>query len=102
MKAIMKTDTIKTITTHYIDGAFIESHGREVMDIIKPTNGQVIACRRHAGRRGKIRGVAIAAAKRAFASFGRTTKDERSRYLRQLHMAMSRGPHRRLNGDCHD
>jgi aldehyde dehydrogenase (NAD+) len=32
---------------------------------------------------------AIAAAKRAFASFGRTTKDERSRYLRQLHKAVS-------------
>ena len=26
---------MKTITTHYIDGAFVESHGREVMDIIK-------------------------------------------------------------------
>ena len=34
--------TIKTLTTHYIDGAFVESHGREVMDIIKPTNGTVI------------------------------------------------------------
>ena len=34
---------MKTLTTHYIDGAFVESHGREVMDIIKPTNGQVIA-----------------------------------------------------------
>jgi aldehyde dehydrogenase (NAD+) len=33
---------MKTITTHYIDGAFVESHGREVMNIIKPTNGQVI------------------------------------------------------------
>jgi hypothetical protein len=35
--------TVKTITAHYIDGAFVESHGPEVMDIIKPTNGQVIA-----------------------------------------------------------
>ena len=32
-----------TITTHYIDGSFVESHGREVIDIIKPTNGRVIA-----------------------------------------------------------
>ena len=24
--------SMKTITTHYIDGAFVESHGREVMD----------------------------------------------------------------------
>src|ERR1700739_1275869 len=34
---------MNTITTHYIDGSFVESHGREVMDIIKPTNGGVIA-----------------------------------------------------------
>jgi acyl-CoA reductase-like NAD-dependent aldehyde dehydrogenase len=33
---------MKTITTHYIDGSFVESHGREVMDIVKPTNGEVI------------------------------------------------------------
>src|SRR5579859_2315386 len=32
---------MKTLTTHYIDGAFVESHGREVMDIIRPTNGEV-------------------------------------------------------------
>ena len=34
---------MKTITKHYIDGGLVESHGSEVMDIIKPTNGQVIA-----------------------------------------------------------
>jgi hypothetical protein len=43
MKTIPKRDAIKTITTHYIDGAFVESHGREVMDIVRPTDGQVIA-----------------------------------------------------------
>ena len=42
MKTAVK-DTIKTITTHYIDGAFVESHGREVINIIRPTDGQVIA-----------------------------------------------------------
>jgi aldehyde dehydrogenase (NAD+) len=87
MKAITKSEKIKTITTHYIDGAFVESHGREVMDVIKPTNGQLIG-RVMLGDEEDTRR-AIAAAKRAFASFGRTTKDERSRYLRQLHMAVS-------------
>src|SRR6202047_4815059 len=87
MKAIMKSEKIKTITTHYIGGAFVESHGREVMDVIKPTNGQLIG-RVMLGDEEDTRR-AIAAAKRAFASFGRTTKDERSRYLRQLHMAVS-------------
>jgi aldehyde dehydrogenase (NAD+) len=87
MKAIMERDTIKTITTHYIDGAFVESHGREVMDIIKPTNGKVIA-RVTLGDEEDTRR-AIAAAKRAFSSFGRTTKEERLRYLRRLHEAVS-------------
>ena len=33
---------MNTITKHYINGAFVESHGTEVMDIIKPTNGRLI------------------------------------------------------------
>ena len=44
MTAIMDKTTIKTLTTHYIDGAFVESHGHQMMDIIKPTNGQVTTC----------------------------------------------------------
>jgi hypothetical protein len=36
-KTITERDGIRTITTHYVDGEFVESHGREVMDIIKPT-----------------------------------------------------------------
>jgi aldehyde dehydrogenase (NAD+) len=87
METVAERDRIKTITTHYIDGAFVESHGREVMDIIKPTNGKVIA-RVTLGDEEDTRG-AIAAAKRAFATFGRTTKEERARYLRQLHEAVS-------------
>jgi aldehyde dehydrogenase (NAD+) len=87
MPALMEKGTIKTLTTHYIDGAFIESHGRELMDIIKPTNGQVIA-RVTLGDEEDTRR-AIAAAKRALASFGRTSKEERLRYLRQLHKAVA-------------
>src|SRR6202047_4855805 len=87
MKAVTEKDTIRTLTTHYIDGAFVESHGREIMDVIKPTNGRVIA-RVTLGDEEDTRR-AIAAAKRAFAEFSRTTKEERSRYLRQLHEAVS-------------
>src|SRR5579864_7761971 len=87
MEAVTERDGIKTITTHYIDGAFVESHGREVMDIVKPTNGKVIA-RVTLGDEEDTRR-AIAAAKRAFVTFGRTTKEERASYLRQLHEAVS-------------
>jgi aldehyde dehydrogenase (NAD+) len=76
---------MKTLTTHYIDGAFVESHGREVMDIIKPTNGQVIARVTLADEEDTRH--AIAAAKSEFASFGRSTREERARVLRRLHNA---------------
>lgn len=87
MEAITDRDRIKTITTHYIEGAFVESHGREVMDIIKPTNGKVIA-RVTLGDEEDTRR-AIAAAKRAFVTSGQTTKEERASYLRRLHQAVS-------------
>jgi aldehyde dehydrogenase (NAD+) len=80
-------DAIKRITTHYIDGAYVESHGQEVMDIIKPTNGQVIGRVTLADEEDTQR--AIGAAKNAFVSFGRSTKEERSKILRRLHEAVS-------------
>ena len=87
MKTARGSSEIKTITTHYIDGAFVESHGSEVMDVIKPTNGQVIARVTLADEEDTKR--AIAAAKSAFATFGRSTKEERVKILRRLHEAVS-------------
>jgi len=87
MNAVTNKGAIKTITTHYIDGAFAESHGREVMDIIRPTDGQVIARVTLADEEDTRR--AIVAAKRAFATYGRSTKEERAEILRRLHDAAS-------------
>jgi aldehyde dehydrogenase (NAD+) len=87
MKMSTKPETLKTLTTHYIDGEFVESHGRETMDIIRPTDGQVIA-RVTLGDEEDTRR-AIAAAQRAFATYGRTTTDERAKILRRLHEAAS-------------
>jgi aldehyde dehydrogenase (NAD+) len=78
---------MKTLTKHYIDGAFVESHGREVMDIISPTNRKLIG-RVTLGDEEDARR-AVAAAKGAFSAFGRTTKDERAEFLRRLHEAAS-------------
>ena len=78
---------MKTLTTHYIDGTFVESHGREVMDVIRPTNGEVIGRVKLGDEEDTRR--AIAAAKRAFTTFGRTTKQERAKILRGLHKAAS-------------
>jgi aldehyde dehydrogenase (NAD+) len=57
------------------------------MDIIRPTDSQVIACVTLADEEDMRR--AIAAAKRAFATYGRSTKEERSRILRRLHEAVA-------------
>jgi aldehyde dehydrogenase (NAD+) len=78
---------MQTITTHYINGTFVESHGSEVMDIIKPTNRQVIARVTMADEQDTKR--AIAAAKSGFITFGRSTKEERTKILRRLHQAAS-------------
>ena len=87
MKAITEREAIKVITTHYINGAFVESHGREVMNIIRPTDGKVIGSVTLADEEDTRR--AIAAAKRAFATYGRSTTDERAQILRRLHAAAS-------------
>ena len=60
--AATRNDEIKTLTTHYIDGAFVESHGRDI-DTVKPTNGKVIALVTLADEEDTRR--AIDAAKRA-------------------------------------
>src|SRR5580693_4086118 len=87
MKAIAKKEAIKTITTHYIDGAFVESHGREVMDIIRPTDGQLIAQVNLGDEEDTRR--AIAAAKRAFATYGTSKPQERAEILRRMHEVTS-------------
>jgi aldehyde dehydrogenase (NAD+) len=87
MTAATNRGAIKTIATHYIDGAFIASRGREVMDIIRPQDGQVIARVTLADEEDTRR--AIAAAKRAFADYGRSTTEERAKILRRLHEAAS-------------
>jgi aldehyde dehydrogenase (NAD+) len=80
---------MQAITKHYIDGAFVDSHGREVMEIVNPTNGNVIARETLADEEDAR--LAIAAAKRTFATFGRTTKEERAKILRRLHEVVSAG-----------
>jgi aldehyde dehydrogenase (NAD+) len=87
MTALKLTGTVKTITTHYMDGAFVPSHGREVMDIIRPTDAQLIAQVTLGDEEDTRR--AIAAAKRAFASYGTSKPEERAEILRRLHKAAS-------------
>jgi aldehyde dehydrogenase (NAD+) len=78
-------NNIKTLTTHYIDGAFVESHGREVMDIVRPTDAKVIGRVTLADEEDTRR--AIAAARRAFTTYGTSSKEERAKLLHRLYEA---------------
>jgi aldehyde dehydrogenase (NAD+) len=87
MSAVTNDEENITLTTHYIDGAFVESHGREVMDIISPTSGKAIGRVTLADEEDTR--CAIAAARRAFTTYGPSTKEERVEILRRLHKAAS-------------
>jgi aldehyde dehydrogenase (NAD+) len=78
---------VKTITKHYIDGVFVESHGRSVLQSINPTNQRVIGSAFLGDEEDAQR--AISAAKRAFQAYSRTTKKERSELLMRMHKALS-------------
>ena len=86
MATVADTDTIRSITTHYIDGAFVESHGSEVMDLVRPTDRQVIGRVTLADEEDTRR--AIAAARRAYETYGRSAPGERAQILLRLHEAV--------------
>jgi aldehyde dehydrogenase (NAD+) len=73
---------VKSIDTIYIDGAFVTPHGTEPFDLHNPATGQVIGTVR-LGDEIDTR-AAIAAAKRAFPDFSRTSKEERIALLNRL------------------
>ena len=87
MTTVTAGDAITALTTHYIDGEFVGSHGREVMDIVRPTDRQVIGRVTLADEEDTRR--AIAAAKRAFATYGKSTVEDRAAILRRMHQAAS-------------
>ncbi|GAB2868473.1 aldehyde dehydrogenase family protein [Paraburkholderia jirisanensis] len=70
----------------YIDGAFATPHGTEMFDLFNPATEQVIGQVRLADEQDAQR--AIAAAKRAFASYARTGKSERLDLLESMASAV--------------
>ena len=75
-----------TIDQIYIDGAFVTPHGEERFDLFNPATEEVIGTVRLADQEDARR--AIAAAKRAFPAFSRTTVAERIALLRRMHAAV--------------
>src|SRR5271156_5977594 len=72
----------------YVDGAFITPHGKATVDLVNPTNNQVIGKVTLADETDMRQ--ATAAAKKAFTSFSHTTKEVRMDYLQRLHDSVSK------------
>lgn len=77
---------MKTISTHYINGKFVESKGTEFADLINPSNKQVLG-QLALGNEEDIND-AVQAAKTSFKTFSKTTLKERGQYLQQLYDAI--------------
>ncbi|PZM10897.1 aldehyde dehydrogenase family protein [Rhizobium tubonense] len=75
------------IETIYIDGNFLTPHGKEYFDLYNPAEETSIG-RVRLGDVEDTR-LAIAAAKRAFPAFSKTSKEERIAILQRLHAAVN-------------
>jgi aldehyde dehydrogenase (NAD+) len=78
---------MQTVDRVYINGAFVEPHGTELYDLFNPATAKVIGQVRLADREDAR--AAIAAAKRAFVAFSRTTKAERLAMLRRMQQTIA-------------
>ncbi len=86
---------MKTIDKIYIDGSFVTPKGSQMFDLINPTTNQ-LAGQVQLGNEEDA-AIAIAAAKKAFKTFSKTTKAERIDYLRRLHQAVSKRKEELIN-----
>jgi len=77
---------MRVITKHYINGEFVESHGKETFDLINPSTQEVIG-RVTLGDEEDARR-AISAAKKAFKTYSKSSPEERAEYLQRLHDAV--------------
>ena len=74
--------SVRTVTTHLIDGALVPSHGTEVIDVRDPKDDVLIGRITLGDAVDAAR--AIAAAKAAFPAWSRTTLEERRMWLQRL------------------
>jgi aldehyde dehydrogenase (NAD+) len=79
---------MKEINKIYVNGGFVTPHGNATLDLISPTTNQ---------KSGEVTlgdevdtRAAIAAAKQAFRTFSKTTKEERIEYLEKIRAVVSR------------
>lgn len=77
---------MRAITKHYINGEFVESHGKETFELINPSTQEVIGRVTLGDEEDTKR--AISAAKKAFKTYSKSSPEERAAYLQRLHDAV--------------
>jgi aldehyde dehydrogenase (NAD+) len=77
---------MKIINQIYINGAFVTPVGTETFELVNPSDNETIGQVRLANEEDTSR--AIAAAKTAFRTFSKSSKEERIEYLNRLHHAV--------------
>src|SRR6201987_2442611 len=82
------TTTTGAFNQAYINGRFVTPHGKQVLDLVNPTNNEVIGKVTLADEIDTRK--AISAAKEAFKTFSQSTKQERMDYLQRLHDSVSK------------
>ena len=78
---------MRIIDRIYIDGSFVTSHGEEIASLYNPSTEEEIGTVRLGDHTDAL--LAVAAARRAFQSFSRTTKSERIGMLKRLSAAVA-------------
>ncbi|KQV27509.1 aldehyde dehydrogenase [Rhizobium sp. Root1203] len=78
---------MRIIDRIYIDGAFVTPHGEEIASLYNPSTEEEIGTVRLGDHTDAL--LAVAAARRAFQSFSRTTKSERIGMLKRLSAAIA-------------
>ena len=73
---------MRTITKHFINGEFVESHGRDVVEVRNPKNNELIGRVTMGDAVDAER--AIASAKAAFSAWSQTSLDERKAWLQKV------------------
>src|SRR5271167_2601265 len=88
MKTHETATPVRAYDRAYINGEFVTPHGTQVVDLVNPTNNEVI---------GKVTMAdeidtqnAIAAAKEAFKTFSQSSKEYRMELLQRLHDSVAK------------
>ncbi|KUJ49746.1 aldehyde dehydrogenase family protein [Chryseobacterium sp. JAH] len=79
---------MKTVNKVYVNGEFVTPHGKEIFNLINPSNNQKIGEVILADETDTKN--AVAAAKEAFKTFSKSTVAERTNYLTQLKIAVEK------------